>query len=338
MSHKFTRDDVVFTVNDVILNGWLYRPGLSVPGPAIVMTHGFSCVKDLYIDRLAELFAHAGFAVLLYDHRNFGTSGGGVRGEIDPLQQVTDMREAVTWIGMQPGIDPDRIGLWGTSYSGGHVIALGAHDRRVKCVVAQVPTISGGQTFLRRVSPGAITSVRADFAKDRAARLEGEAPRMRHVIPQGDAPGIYNGTDAVAYWTSAATVAPSWRNTVTLRSLELASEYEPGMLIDRIGPTPLLMIVADRDDVTPTDLALAAFNRAVEPKRLRLIPGGHFDPYINQFETASSEALAWFIAHLAPAAEHCFQSNGSGSRTSDQSFATGRAAKSPETAPGEGRT
>jgi len=72
------------------------------------------------------------------------------------------------------------------------------------------------------------------------------------------------------------------------------------MLIDRIGPTPLLMIVADKDDVTPTDLALAAYNRAVEPKRLRLILGGHFDPYIAQFEAASSEALDWFSSHLMP--------------------------------------
>lgn len=303
MPQGFTRDDAMLPVNGVTLNGWFYRPEPSgtgsAPKPAIVMTHGFSCVKDLYIDRFAEIFAQAGFAVLLYDHRNFGSSGGDIRGEIDPLQQVADMREAVTWIRMQPGIDPDRVGLWGTSYSGGHVILLGAIDRRVKCVVAQVPTISGWQTFLRRVPPGAVTSVRHDFANDRAARLTGETPRMRHVIPQGDAPGIYNGADAVAFWTSAATLAPSWRNAVTLRSLELASEYEPGLLIDRIGPTPLLMIVADRDDVTPTDLALAAYNRALEPKRLRLIPGGHFDPYTSQFDSASSEALAWFNAHLA---------------------------------------
>ncbi|MCW2285190.1 fermentation-respiration switch protein FrsA (DUF1100 family) [Rhodoblastus acidophilus] len=305
MAEKYTRDDITFTVNGVTLAGWLYKPSLSAAepkrSPAIVMTHGFSCVKDLYIDRFAERFAQAGFAVLLYDHRNFGHSGGDIRGEIDPLQQVADMREAVTWLRMQPEINSEGIGLWGTSYSGGHVILLGGQDRRVKCVVAQVPTISGLQTFLRRVPPGAVASVRADFARDRAARLAGEKPEMRHVIPTEAAPGIYNGPDAVSFWTSAAVVAPTWRNAVTVRSLELASEYEPGMVIDRIGPTPLLMIVADKDDVTPTDLALAAYNRATEPKRLRMISGGHFAPYVDQFEAASSEALAWFTAHLCPA-------------------------------------
>jgi len=305
VSKKYTREDIAFAVNGVILNGWLYQPRRSDEAPeswpAIVMTHGFSCVKELYIDRFAEVFAQAGFAVLLYDHRNSGGSGGEIRGEIDPLQQVADMREAVTWIGMQPGIDSERIGLWGTSYSGGHVILLGAQDRCIKCVVAQVPTISGLQTFLRRVSPGAVASVRADFARDRAARMAGNVPAMRQVIPTEASRGIYGGADAVAFWTSAAEIAPSWRNDVTLRSLELASEYEPGMVIDRIGPTPLLMIVADKDDVTPTDLALAAYNRATEPKRLRIIAGGHFAPYLAQFEAASSTALAWFTAYLTPA-------------------------------------
>jgi hypothetical protein len=125
---------------------------------------------------------------------------------------------------------------------------------------------------------------------------------MRQVIPTGAAPGIYSGSDAIAFWTSAADIAPTWRNAVTLRSLELASEYEPGMVIERIGPTPLLMIVADKDDVTLTDLALAAYNRAKEPKRLRIISGGHFAPYMDQFEAASSAALAWFTAHLTPPA------------------------------------
>ncbi|WP_264583003.1 AraC family ligand binding domain-containing protein [Rhodoblastus acidophilus] len=129
------------------------------------------------------------------------------------------------------------------------------------------------------------------------------SPLLRElmVIPTEASRGIYGGADAVAFWTSAAEIAPSWRNDVTLRSLEQASEYEPGMVIDRIGPTPLLMIVADKDDVTPTDLALAAYNRATEPKRLRIIAGGHFAPYLAQFEAASSTALAWFTAYLTPA-------------------------------------
>ena len=91
-----------------------------------------------------------------------------------------------------------------------------------------------------------------------------------------------------------------WRNEITLRSLELYSEYEPGSFIERIAPTPLLMVVGDSDAVCPTDLGLAAFNRAGEPKRLELYPGGHFSAYTDQFDRAAGAATAWFTEHLRP--------------------------------------
>ncbi|MFD8076722.1 alpha/beta hydrolase [Streptomyces sp. NPDC059718] len=90
-----------------------------------------------------------------------------------------------------------------------------------------------------------------------------------------------------------------WENKVTVRSTRAARMYEPGTWITRVSPTPLLMVVARDDTVTVTDLALAAYERALEPKRLRLIPGGHFDPYVGRFEQASAAALAWFREHLA---------------------------------------
>ena len=138
--YAFSRRDVTFEAEGATLVGWFYRPQRDGDLPAIVMSHGFACVKELFVDRFAEAFAQAGFAVLLYDHRNFGASGGEPRGEIDPWRQVSDMRDAVTWMTMQPGIDVSRLGLWGSSYSGGHVLTLAAQDRRVACVVAQVPT------------------------------------------------------------------------------------------------------------------------------------------------------------------------------------------------------
>jgi len=298
MNLSYDRREVSIAAEGVDLAGWLYRPAGKDEVPVIVMSHGFACVKELYVDRFAECFVQAGFAVLLYDHRNFGASGGKLRGEIDPWQQIADMRDVVTWVSLQPGLDASHIGLWGSSYSGGHVLVLGAQDRRVSCVVAQVPTISGGQSFLRRVPPGMVNTVLRQFSADRQGRMQGAEPKRRRVIPQGDDPGLYGGADAVAFWGAASEIAPSWENSVTLRSSELVSFYEPGLTIDRIGPTPLLMIVAGQDDVTPTDLALAAYERAVEPKRLRIVPGGHFDPYQARFDVASKEALEWFETHL----------------------------------------
>ena len=92
--------------------------------------------------------------------------------------------------------------------------------------------------------------------------------------------------------------APAWRNEVTLRTVELLMDYEPGAYVERISPTPLLMVVAALDHLTPTDLALEAYQRAREPKRLVLLPDGHFDAYGKAFDDASGAARDWFLQHL----------------------------------------
>ena len=92
--------------------------------------------------------------------------------------------------------------------------------------------------------------------------------------------------------------APSWRNEVTLRTVEMLTEYEPGAWIHRIAPTPLLMLVARNDVLTPTELAIGAFQNAREPKKLVVLPGGHFDAYVNGFEESSGPATDWFVQHL----------------------------------------
>ena len=91
---------------------------------------------------------------------------------------------------------------------------------------------------------------------------------------------------------------PAWRNEVTLRSVEMLTEYEPGVYIDRISPTPLLMVIGAGDHLTVADEALAAYNRALEPKRLVLLPGGHFDAYVADFDAAAGAATGWFVEHL----------------------------------------
>src|SRR5580704_10361278 len=83
-----------------------------------------------------------------------------------------------------------------------------------------------------------------------------------------------------------------------MRSTRLARMYEPGVWARRISPTPLLMIVASHDTITLTDLALASYEQALEPKKLVLIPGGYFDPYRDQFPVAEAAATQWFREHL----------------------------------------
>ena len=162
------RADVEFDVrDDITLRGWLYRPAGDGPAPGIVMTHGFAGVKEAYLEPLAEAFADAGFAVLLYDHRTWGASDGLPRHDLDAWRQVEDMRTAVTFLRGRPEVDPARIGVWGTSYSGGHAIVVGALDDRVAAVVAQVPAVSSHQGSLRRSTPEQVTGLLAAIRRGR---------------------------------------------------------------------------------------------------------------------------------------------------------------------------
>src|SRR6266699_5579205 len=150
------RHDIEFDAETVTLRGWFYpAQGTQGPAPAVVMAHGFSAVKEMYLDSFAEVFAAAGLGVLVFDNRAFGASDGEPRQEIDPWAQVRDYRHAITYARTRPEVDRERIGIWGASYSGGHVLVVGAIDRRVKCVVSQVPLVSGYRNILRLV--------RADF-------------------------------------------------------------------------------------------------------------------------------------------------------------------------------
>ena len=297
------RKDIEFkTENGVTLRGWHYVPdGRQGKAPAIVMAHGFSAVKEMYLDRFAEAFAAAGLACVVFDNRNFGASDGEPRQEIDPWQQVRDYRDAITYAETLEETDPARIGVWGSSYSGGHVLVVGAIDRRVKCVVAQVPLASGHGNARRLIRADYLAGVQGMFAEDRRARMAGKTPAMIPVVAQDPAsPSALPTPDSWVWFTETGrTRAPSWKNEVTLRSVEMFTEYEPGSYVSFISPTPLLMVVALGDVLTVADLALAAYERALEPKRLVTLQGGHFDAYIKDFEASSKPTVEWFTRHLA---------------------------------------
>jgi dipeptidyl aminopeptidase/acylaminoacyl peptidase len=139
------RRDIEFQSKGDVCRGWLYTPDKAAQGlrhPTIVMAHGFSGVKEQALPDFAEQFAAAGFAVLLFDYRTFGASAGEPRCQLLPLDMVEDYRNAITWACGQPNLDADRIGLWGTSYSGGLVAYAATYDKRVKAVVAQAPSLT----------------------------------------------------------------------------------------------------------------------------------------------------------------------------------------------------
>ncbi len=196
------------------------------------------------------------------------------RQEIDPWAQVRDYRHAITWLRRQPQIDPMRIGVWGSSYSGGHALVVGAIDRRVKCVVSQVPLVSGSRNLKRLVRADMAAPLREQFDMDREARLGGAAPTMVPVVtsePNGVA--ALPTADSWDWFTATGkTRAPVWeergdpaddRNVGRVRASQLYRSNQPDSLL-----------TGDRGSGSPGDWeeAFIAFNRALEPKRL-LGPG-----------------------------------------------------------------
>ncbi|MFV8754110.1 alpha/beta hydrolase [Nannocystaceae bacterium ST9] len=301
------RHSIQFPAEDTTpLHGWLYTPRTTTTPtttrhPAIVMAHGFSATKEMYLDDFAEVFATAGFVVLVYDHRNLGESGGEPRGEIDPWAQINDYRAAITWLQSRDEVDPTRIGVWGSSYSGGHVLVVAAIDRRVKCVVAQVPLVAGLENARRLVRADHLAGLRAAFDADRAARYGGAAPARIKVAYEepGEACALPTDDTHAFFMGPIRQRATTWANDVTLRSVEMFIDYEPGAYIERIAPTPLFIVAAREDHLTVVDLTLAAYERAREPKQLLVLPGGHFDAYVDEaFVRSSSAQRDWFIRHL----------------------------------------
>lgn len=295
------RIDIEFDAAGTTLRGWLYVPDDAArPCPAVVMAHGLSALKEMGLDDYAEVFVAAGLAVLVYDNRNIGASEGTPRDEIDPVAQMRDYRHAITFARSRPGIDPGRIGIWGTSYTGGLVLVVAALDRRVRAVVSQVPYISAHETSARAMTPEARRDYRLMLDENRAAMAAGMPSRIVTVCE--DDPG--KPVDATTrmsfrYFNHHATTRKlAWPNRLTVHSLDLRQEYEAMPWMPRIAPTPLLMILAAEDRITPTDIALRAFDAAAQPKELLLIPGDHYLPYIENFADSSRAARDFFLKHL----------------------------------------
>jgi dienelactone hydrolase len=290
-SRSSTRRDATFPAGDgTPLAAWVYVPdGATGALPCVVLSHGFTGLRRMGLDGYARVFAAAGLACVVYDHRCWGDSGGEPRHETDPWQQLADMRDAVTFARSLPEVDADRVAVWGTSYSGGHALMMGAYDKRLRAVVAQVPMVDGW-SFYESTAKAMGREVFLDrLAADRDARFRGEEPRTVRAAVAGST------TEA---WADEVDVEGVWPNRMTLRSLEVVATYAPGRATERIAPTPLLMILAEEDEVLPFGPQLAAYEAAGGPKALVRLACRHYDPYTKLFETSSTAARDFLVEHV----------------------------------------
>jgi uncharacterized protein len=297
------RKHIEFQSDGLKCKGWHYVPDSYSEGkklPTVVMAHGFSAVKEM-LTNYAERFVSAGLAVLLFDYRYLGEGEGEPRGQVLPHIQLDDYRNAISWVSLQAETDPERIGVWGSSYSGAHVLHLSAFDRRIKAAVAQVPGLCAWRTLLENQGLESLRLVQEMLAADRTTRYGSQTVNYLPVVaPEGQV-SVLATPDAYEFFLSENKGKyENWINQVTFESVEKMIEYDPADAIELISPTPLLIVAAEKDTLIPIDKIREAFGRAKEPKKLVVIPCGHFDVYYDEpwHEQAIVPAVQWFVEHL----------------------------------------
>ena len=286
-----------FFSRGVKLAGVLYRPEQSQgPAPGIVLCQGYTGTKEMFLPILAQEFAAGGFVCLIFDYRGWGESDG-ERARLFPNEQVDDIRNALTYLAAQDGVDAERLGLYGTSFGGANVITTTALDPRVKCTVASL-AIGSGKRWLRSLRRlWEWREFLGLLEEDRRARVTtGESRKMRafDVVPPDP---------VIREIMAAATeggVFTSQEDGITLESAEAILEYAPEEVIGSISPRPVLLIHAGSDNLVSPEEAQHLFARAGEPKKLMLLPGvNHIDFYLGDaLDQVVAASLEWFQLHL----------------------------------------
>jgi len=299
---------VEFPSGGTTLRGDLYLPEGRGPFPTVVMAGGWCYVKELRQPQYAAEFVARGFAALVFDYRNLGASDGDLRQHLEPWEQIEDYRNAITYLEGRAEVDADRIGAWGISYSGGHVLILGAIDPRVKVVVSNVPVIDGYETMwrvhgserFRMLQQAILDERRKVFASGEHSYLPMSA------TPTGPHDGLATwpfDEVRVVFEDLKKTQAPSHEHRNTVASVDHLLAYNAAPYARRLVNKPIMMIVAQSDDITMWDLETSTYDAIPSrDKKLVVLPDtSHMTLYSNltALDLAAKAAGAWFSAHLA---------------------------------------
>lgn len=295
------RTGVSFRSGDDGCVGWLYRPeGFAGPRPLMVMAHGFSATKELRLPADAERFCAAGIGVLLFDYRHFGASGGEPRQLLDISRRHADFRRALAYTRDLDWVDPQRVGLFGSSFSGGHVLAVGAADGQVAAIVSQCPFTDGLASLpaqgLKRSRQIIVAGLRDQFTV-----LRGGAP---YYIPAAAPPrgtGVMTTDDSLSGMTAIAeqSVDAHWDNRVAARIGLRIAMYRPGLKAARL-PCPALFCIADQDSLAAAQQTVKLAARGAR-NEIEQYPIGHFDIYVgDDWERAVADQTEFLVRTLKP--------------------------------------
>ncbi|KAL2863957.1 acetyltransferase fmaC [Aspergillus lucknowensis] len=283
------------TIDGITIRGWFY--GAERKGPAIIMTPGFNCVKEMLLPDLAETFQSQGYNALIYDPRSIGDSDGAPRNLIDPLQQAEDLADIVTHISGLPSVDPSQIILWGMSFGGTVSACAAAVDRRVKALVMVCPILS----FIR---PEKREKAFAQLIRDRVSQLRGNEPfSLPPFNSKGENPigmagsGGPGGLEAYGFMNAVIDRgAPNFRNLIALQTYQKLAMWAPKEALKLVDATPVMMVTPELDTMSPPEEQRAAFEGFQQAKRFFLAKGkGHLTVLSGDGSEEVIEAMGEFI-------------------------------------------
>jgi fermentation-respiration switch protein FrsA (DUF1100 family) len=294
------REEVEFDSGGEACAAWHYLPdggGGARADVCIVMAHGLGATRDMGLQPFAERFAQAGYHALVFDYRHFGDSAGEPRQLLSIGKQVRDWLAATAFARTLPGIG--RVALWGTSFSGGHVVVAAAKDGRVSAVTAQCPMMDGlgaikkiydyaGVRQLMRVTGHALLDVAHS-----ALRIEPH--RLPLVGPPGTLAAMASPDAEPGFM---AIAPPTFRNELAARLGLSIGLYRPVRYARKVR-CPLLVQICEGDSVASTAAAERVVRRAGGKAEVLRYPIGHFDIYLGEHqERAARDQLAFFERHL----------------------------------------
>jgi dienelactone hydrolase len=296
---SYVRHNVTFSSDATPCAAWLYRPdGVQNP-PIVVLAHGFGAFRELRLDAYAGRFARAGYAALVFDYRYWGASGGEPRRILDIAKQHADWRAAIAYARTLEGIDTSRVVAWGSSFAGGHVLDLAAHDRELVAAIVQVPHVTGPASAFSQ-SPKLVSRLAVAALRDQVGASLGRQPhRVKTIGTPGEvammtSPGAY---DLVMRMAGDKRDELLLANDVAARIALRMPFYSPGRNAAKIT-APTLVQLARKDDVTPYATAQKVVAR-IPHGEVRSYDITHFEPYLDpHFEEIVTDQVDFLTRHV----------------------------------------
>jgi len=278
--------------------GTLLLPPRAKRPPVIVMAHGFGAIRAAGLYAFAERFVKAGYAVFLFDYRGFGDSEGEPRHWVSPRRHLQDWKAALVHVRKLPQVDASRLVLWGSSFSGGHVLQTAAEDGGVAAVIAQVPHVSG-LASVSKVPLASLVKLSVAALRDVAGSLVGR-PHYSRIVGK---PGELAAMSSAESWDGYMALFPEgarWENKVLSRIFLELPLYSPGRFASRVK-APTLVVAGRQDSVTPPKAAQRAAARLPQGE-FELLDSNHFQPYVDAMFEKNIGLQLSFLQRKVPVA------------------------------------